>query len=48
MNIALEGMLLMGAFFAAWGADMTGSWVGGLLIGVPPGRRWRSSTPCSA
>jgi ABC-type uncharacterized transport system permease subunit len=34
VNIALEGMMLMGAFFAAWGADVTGSWVLGLLIGM--------------
>jgi general nucleoside transport system permease protein len=37
VNIGLEGMMLMGAFFAAWGADRTGSWVGGLLIGVVSG-----------
>src|SRR5215217_2096836 len=32
VNIALEGMMLMGAFFAAYGADKTNSWVGGILI----------------
>src|SRR6476619_6231839 len=37
VNIALEGMMLMGAFFAAFGADKTGSWYGGLLIGVLAG-----------
>jgi simple sugar transport system permease protein len=34
VNIGLEGMMLMGAFFGAWGADVTNSWVGGLLIGM--------------
>jgi simple sugar transport system permease protein len=29
--------MLMGAFFGAWGADVTGSWVGGLAIGVLSG-----------
>jgi general nucleoside transport system permease protein len=37
VNIALEGMLLMGAFFAAWGADKTDSWFLGIVIGVLAG-----------
>jgi simple sugar transport system permease protein len=37
VNIGLEGMLLMGAFFAAWGADVTGSWLLGIGIGVLAG-----------
>jgi simple sugar transport system permease protein len=37
INIALEGMMLIGAFFGAWGADITGSWVGGLVIAVLAG-----------
>jgi general nucleoside transport system permease protein len=37
VNIGLEGMMLMGAFFAAWGADRTGSWTGGVLIGMASG-----------
>jgi simple sugar transport system permease protein len=37
VNIGLEGMMLMGAFFGAWGADRTGSWVGGLAIGLLSG-----------
>jgi simple sugar transport system permease protein len=37
VNIALEGMMLMGAFFAAWGADKTGSWLLGIVIGVLAG-----------
>jgi general nucleoside transport system permease protein len=37
VNIGLEGMMLMGAFFAAWGADITGSWLLGTLIGVLAG-----------
>ena len=37
INIGLEGMMLMGAFFGVWGADITGSWVGGLLIGMAAG-----------
>ncbi len=37
VNIGLEGMMLMGAFFAIWGADRTGSWIGGLLIAMASG-----------
>ena len=37
INIALEGMLLMGAFFAVLGADVTGSWFLGILFGMGAG-----------
>ena len=37
VNIGLEGMMLMGAFFAVWGADKTGSWQMGLLIAMASG-----------
>jgi simple sugar transport system permease protein len=37
INIALEGMMLMGAFFGAWGADVTGSWILGIVIAVAAG-----------
>jgi simple sugar transport system permease protein len=37
VNIGLEGDMLMGAFFGFWGADVTGSWPLGLLIGVAAG-----------
>jgi ABC-type uncharacterized transport system permease subunit len=37
VNIGLEGMMLMGAFFGAYGADKTGSWALGILIGVLAG-----------
>jgi len=37
VNIGLEGMMLMGAFFGAYGADKTGSWVSGLFIGILSG-----------
>ena len=37
INIGLEGMMLMGAFWGLWGAEVTGSWVIGLLIGMVAG-----------
>jgi simple sugar transport system permease protein len=37
INIALEGMMLMGAFFGAWGADITNSWFLGLVIAMASG-----------
>jgi general nucleoside transport system permease protein len=43
VNIGLEGMMLMGAFWGIWGADKTSSWlggrawVGGLVIGIISG-----------
>ncbi len=37
VNIGLEGMMLMGAYFGAYGADVTNSWVAGLFIGVVSG-----------
>jgi general nucleoside transport system permease protein len=37
VNIGLEGMMLMGAFFGAYGADKTGSWVAGIFIGILSG-----------
>ena len=33
VNIGLEGMMLMGAFWGVWGADKGGSWVVGILVG---------------
>jgi simple sugar transport system permease protein len=37
INIALEGILLTGAFFGVLGADLSGSWVVGLLVGMAAG-----------
>jgi general nucleoside transport system permease protein len=34
VNIGLEGMMLMGAFFGVWGAEWSGSWVVGLLVAM--------------
>ena len=37
INIGLEGMMLMGCFFGIFGADLTGSWLLGALIGMASG-----------
>jgi general nucleoside transport system permease protein len=37
INIGLEGMMLMGAFFGIFGSDLTGSWVGGIAVGLAAG-----------
>ena len=37
VNIGLEGMMLMGAFWGIWGADVTGNWIGGVLIAMLSG-----------
>jgi general nucleoside transport system permease protein len=37
VNIGLEGMMLMGAFWGIWGADKFGSWVWGLVIAALAG-----------
>ncbi|OQX39875.1 MAG: ABC transporter permease [Oceanospirillales bacterium LUC14_002_19_P2] len=36
-NIAMEGMMLIGAFCAVAGSYVTGSWMGGLLFGMTGG-----------
>jgi ABC-type uncharacterized transport system permease subunit len=37
INIGLEGMMLTGAFFGIFGADLMGSWFLGILAGVAAG-----------
>ncbi|MEP6642004.1 MAG: ABC transporter permease [Gaiellales bacterium] len=37
VNIGLEGMMLMGAFFGIWGAVWGGSWIVGLLVAMIAG-----------
>jgi ABC-type uncharacterized transport system permease subunit len=37
INVGLEGMMLMGAFFGIFGADVFGSWFVGVLVGVAAG-----------
>jgi ABC-type uncharacterized transport system permease subunit len=37
INIGLEGMMLMGAFFGIWGADVLGSWVLGIFVAMAAG-----------
>jgi general nucleoside transport system permease protein len=37
VNIALEGMILAGAFFGAWGADVAGGWGAGIVIAMLAG-----------
>jgi general nucleoside transport system permease protein len=37
VNIGLEGMMLMGAFWGVYGADKGGSWVAGLLVAMLAG-----------
>ncbi len=34
VNIGLEGMMLMGAFFGIWGSEVSGSWVVGLIAAM--------------
>ena len=37
INVGLEGMMLMGAFFGILGADVFGSWFLGMLLGIAAG-----------
>ena len=37
VNIGLEGMILVGAFFGAWGADIGGGWGAGLVVAMIAG-----------
>ena len=42
INSALEGMMLIGAFFGAWGADITSSWLLGVVIAIAAGALFAS------
>ena len=42
VNIGLEGMMLMGAFWGVYGADKGGSWVVGILVAHGRGRLARA------
>jgi general nucleoside transport system permease protein len=37
VNIGLEGMMLMGAFWGVYGSDKGGTWIVGLLLGMASG-----------
>jgi general nucleoside transport system permease protein len=37
VNIGLEGMMLMGAFWGVYGADAGGSWIVGIVVGIVVG-----------
>jgi general nucleoside transport system permease protein len=37
INVGLEGMMLMGAFFGIFGADVFGSWFVGVVVGIAAG-----------
>ncbi|MEA2466707.1 MAG: ral nucleoside transport system permease protein [Thermoleophilaceae bacterium] len=37
INIGLEGMMLIGAFFGIFGSDLFGSWFLGVLVGIAAG-----------
>jgi ABC-type uncharacterized transport system permease subunit len=37
VNVGLEGMMLMGAFWGVYGADRSGSWVVGVLVAAASG-----------
>jgi general nucleoside transport system permease protein len=37
INVGLEGMMLMGAFWGVYGADLLGSWVWGLVVAAVAG-----------
>ena len=47
VNIGLEGMMLMGAFWGVYGADKSGSWVVGLLVAMLSGGLLASCTRSS-